>query len=580
MFSISTRISYKQKHRTILSVFIVLALFIIAAAHYGTQTLSAVRAFTDGEGKWTKAQKEATQLLMQYSIYEEPTYYHQFQNKLEVQEEFEKARKTLLSDNPDFEVATAGFQTGNLHPQDIELLVWTLYYFNDIEYLYNAIDVWQQGDQKIAELNELAADLHKDIQSGSLSEENRNTYLEKIATLDQQLTQLEKAFSAHMGEAGRWLHDIIFWSIVGMSAFLIITGYLITSMYFRETSTLNKQLSESENRYRKVLQYSRDVIYQLDFKSGRYEYMSPHVEQMLGYPAERILGEDKNFILDRVHPEDLKRMQQELNEMKGEGVEDHFASQTEFRIKTKDGNYIWVNNQRSLVEDENGTPIAIVGSVRDISERKKHEVETKKSLKEKQTLLEEIHHRVKNNLAVVSSLLELQKNESNGPVKATLKDTQSRIHSIAMIHEKLYQTETLSEINIKEYIEDFAKMIGDTHSSNQQNIAIHKELQSFHLDITKAVPLGLICNELLNNAFKHAFDKTTSGDINITLRRTNGNATFAIADNGRGLPEDFSIHDTHSMGMTLVKTLTKQLSGKIDVKRDEWSIFRITFPIS
>lgn len=571
-------INKRKSHVVIIAVFIVLALFMVVATHYGTKTLSAVRAYIAAEGQWTKGQKEATHLLIQYSIYQQPELYGQFQDRLELHRGFKAARQTLISENPDHDLAFRGFQTADIHSQDTELLIWLSQFYDDISYMEQAYEIWRQGDERIAELDSLAGELLDAVESDRLDMETRNRFIRDIYALDQKLTGLESSFSATMGEAARWIRGIIFWSIVGIGGILVITGYWITRSFFREISDLNQQLLESETKFKKVLQHSRDVIYQLDFQSGNYEYMSPFVEEMLGYTPEQILAEGTKFIVERIHPEDLKRMEMELQEMKGKGVEDHFAGETEFRIRTADDNYIWVNNQRSLVKNRDGKPIAIVGSVRDISERKKHEDEIEESLKEKQTLLEEIHHRVKNNLAVISSLLHLQKVESDEPVQAILEETQSRIKSIAMIHEKLYQTETLSDIDMKEYIKDFVEIISDTFNSQQKDITINQNMQRFSLDITKAVPLGLIFNELLNNAFRHGFAGSKNGKLSITLKKQDDSILLCVADNGHGLPEDFDLQNVQSLGMKLVKTLTKQLKGEVEVTRGEWTSFQITFP--
>lgn len=581
MANLTKQLRSKRGNIAIISVFVVLALFIFVATHYGTKTLSAVRAYVGAEGQWTKAQKEATSLLIRYSVKEQPQLYKQFQKELELHEAFKTTRQTLISGNSDYELAFRGFQTADLHPDDINLLIWLAQFHDNISYLQQAFDIWKQGNQKIAELNSLGRDIHQTIQEDRLDSDTRNRFIQDISTIDARLTELESSFSATMADGARWIRTVLFWSIITLGAIIIITGYFITRSYFRSINSLNQELTKSETKFRTVLQNSRDVIYQMDFKSGDYEYMSPAVQNMFGYSPDQILDRGPEFILDRIHPEDHKRLDREIEEMKGMGVEDHFTNETEFRIKTNEGNYIWVNNQRSLVKDSNGNPTAIVGTVRDISDRKKHEVETQKSLEEKQTLLAEIHHRVKNNLAVVSGLIELQKNEAGDEVRPILQDTQSRIHSIAMIHEKLYQTETLSDIDIQEYIGDFADMVTNSFGSDQKNITITQEVQSFSLDITKAVPIGLILNELLNNAYKHGFSDLRSGNLRISLAKENGTGTLRVADDGQGLPDDFSLDDQQSLGMTLIQTLTKQLKGEFEIKPgDEWTTFQVKFPVS
>ena len=570
----------KKTNAAIIVIFVVIAAFTFLAGHYGTKATSATRAYVTGEGLWTKAQKEATHKLVLYSIHQDTNYYKSFQQQLKLHYSFSEARKTLLSESPDISLATRKFATSDLHTNDIELMIWLTLNFKELSRFKKALSIWKEGDRHIAKLDSLGYQIHQTIQDGEMDQSQQLQYLSKISSLDNTLTDLETRFSSVMGTTARWVQAAVFWTIIAVGAFLIIIGYLFIRRFFIEINKLNRQLYESETKFKKVLKHSRDVIYQLDFDTADYEYMSPYVENMLGYKAEEILKSGKEFILNRIHPDDLDRLNREVNQMEGEQLEEKFSRTTEFRIKQNDGNYIWVNNQRSLVKDEKGNPTAIVGSVRDISDRKKHEVELQKTLKEKETLLEEIHHRVKNNLAVISSLLELQKQESEEAVGAVLEKTQTRIQSIAKIHEKLYQTKDLSNIEIDEYIQEFTTAIFNTYDTSSREISIKTHLEAFKLNIIKAVPLGLIYNELLNNAFKHGFTDKKEGEIAISLTKENNLATLTVVNDGNTLPNDFSMEEDQSLGMTLVQTLTKQLEGNISFTQNGDTEFKITFPIT
>ncbi|GAA5522882.1 PAS domain-containing protein [Aliifodinibius salicampi] len=227
-----------------------------------------------------------------------------------------------------------------------------------------------------------------------------------------------------------------------------------------------------------------------------------------------------------------------------------------------------------------GKLVRLNGVTLDITQLKQQEQKIQQSLKEKEVLLEEIHHRVKNNLTVISGLLELQRYEPVESLDALIDETQSRIKSIAKIHEKLYQSATLSDVNIKEYIEDFSNIISDTFNSEQRAIVITKDLQPLTVDITNAVPLGLVINELLTNAFKHGFSDIHEGEIRITMEKANEEAMLSVADNGHPLPDDFSLESSSSLGMTLIKTLISQLEGDITISQGEWTTFEVTFPYS
>jgi|GEM_PF-2762010 len=206
--------------------------------------------------------------------------------------------------------------------------------------------------------------------------------------------------------------------------------------------------------------------------------------------------------------------------------------------------------------------------------------ELTQALEERDTLMREMHHRVKNNLAVIASILELQKFQPVESVDELIEDTQARIQSIAKIHEKLYQTETLTDIEVREYIEEFSDVLFKTFNSSQKDIRLRRDIEPFRLDIEKAVPLGLIINELLSNAYKHGFPDIHEGDIKITLTKEKDTATISVADNGKGLPANFSITNGESLGTTLIQTLTDQLEGKIEVNQNGWTEFKISFPVS
>jgi len=214
----------------------------------------------------------------------------------------------------------------------------------------------------------------------------------------------------------------------------------------------------------------------------------------------------------------------------------------------------------------------------EIAERKLVEEALNKSIKEKDVLLKEIHHRVKNNLQIVSSLLSLQSQYVNEPGSVELfKESQSRIISMALIHEKLYQTGDLTRINLSEYANE---LIGDLFRSYSVNTHLMKyqiESKNILLDINTAIPCGLIINELVTNSIKHAFPDNRSGEIKIDIQCHDGNCILKIADNGVGFPDDLDINDVKTLGLQLVTSLTKQLDGTIELDREGGTCFTIKF---
>lgn len=564
---------------TVTLVLVVITLFWIAATHFGLSVLSAFRAYTVAESRWTNAQKQAVGHLLRYIVEQQPESYARFTERLELHAAFQTSRRTLLSDTPDRDLARRGFQTADLHPKDIELLLLPARFRAIIPYIGRAFEIWREGDDRISDLRRVAQDAQSAVEDRRIDAELTLEFLHRIEAVDQSLTDLQTSFNATITEGAQAIQTVFLRLLVAAGAGLIVTGYAVTSFIFRKTTELTREIAASESKFRRVLEHSRDVVYELDLESGAYDYMSPAVKSVLGYTLEEIQAGGLNFIIDRMHPEDRKRMEKEILEAKGVDVEQHFTKETEYRVRTGWGEYIWINNRRMLVQDTDGQPVAIVGAVRDITAQKEHEALIHKSLDENRTLLAEIHHRVKNNLAVVTSLLSLQKNKATGESYDILHDAESRISSIAMIHEKLYQSDSFAEVNMKEYIAEFVRGIARAYAPLEASVVIKQNVEAIHLDMTRAVPLGLILNELLNNAYKHGFAHADGGELTINFERHDDTVVLRVSDNGSGLPAGFNLDDTRTLGMTLVQTLTSQLRGTLEVTQNDLTTFQIEFPI-
>lgn len=201
-------------------------------------------------------------------------------------------------------------------------------------------------------------------------------------------------------------------------------------------------------------------------------------------------------------------------------------------------------------------------------------------VQQKEVLLKEIHHRVKNNLAIISGLLELQSDNTNDlNAKNTLLEGTNRVRSIALIHQKLYQNEEFATIELKEFVDDLYKQIASVLASNAQTIFFENKLPSIFLDIDTSIPLGLILNELITNSFKYAFTNNNNPTINLEFEIIDSeNYKLIYKDNGKGLPTNYNITKANTLGIRLINKLAKQLSGKLHYQRNEdLSIFTITF---
>ncbi len=206
-------------------------------------------------------------------------------------------------------------------------------------------------------------------------------------------------------------------------------------------------------------------------------------------------------------------------------------------------------------------------------------VELEQLLKEREVLLKEVHHRVKNNLQVVSSLLGLQRWHFNDTrLRQALEDSQNRVLSIALVHENLYRSKDLSQVEFSDYVRSLVDNLPRS-SSIGTDVSVTQDIVDSRLSIETAVPCGLIINELVTNALKHAFPGGRSGSIRVELRKVEpSNWMLLVTDDGIGLPVDIDMSKTESLGLELVSLLTKQLAGTLEIKRNGGTTFQLMFP--
>ena len=232
-----------------------------------------------------------------------------------------------------------------------------------------------------------------------------------------------------------------------------------------------------------------------------------------------------------------------------------------------------------LIDKRTGQMKGVIEYVRDITERKKAEDRLQESLQEKEVLLREIHHRVKNNMQVISSLLNLQSRQIKDPfVLEMFKESQRRIRSMALIHERLYQSSDFSRIEFSQYLRNLATHLFHSYQVDASRVYLKIEAEEVHLNINTAIPCGLIVNELVSNALKHGFPEGRSGELGIDLRRAEGDAyVLRVKDDGVGFPEELDFRKTETLGLQIVNTLVSQIDASIDLVRDKGTEFTIHF---
>lgn len=329
-----------------------------------------------------------------------------------------------------------------------------------------------------------------------------------------------------------------------------------------------QRLKESKNRWEKLVKNDPDLI--MIIVDREIKFINQAGAQILGACSpEEIIGEDLDNLVEAEDMELVEEREEKL--LDGDSVEPVIH-----KVKAIDGTLRHIKTQSTPITYEGDQrAIQIVGQ--DVTDQIVYERELKESLKEKETLLQEIHHRVKNNLAVVSGMMDLQVfSTENEEVRRLLNDSQNRIKTMALIHEKLYQSASLSKIDFGSYVEDLLDNIQGVAAADK-GIKVELESDSLDLNVNQAVPCALIINEVVANAFEHAFTDRESGVIKVSIKIQGDQVTISIKDNGCGLPSDFEYRKSQSIGTTIIETLIQQLEAEKKVEDKNGVLFSFSF---
>ncbi|MFH0789357.1 MAG: DUF3365 domain-containing protein [Pseudomonadota bacterium] len=311
------------------------------------------------------------------------------------------------------------------------------------------------------------------------------------------------------------------------------------------------------------------------FNDQFYKIFRTTVEQVGGYTMS-----SAEYAHRFVHPDDMAVVGKETRKAI-ETTDPHFNRQIEHRILYADGTVGYITVRFFIVKGSHGITVKTYGVNQDITERKLAEEKIKASLLEKETMLKEIHHRVKNNLAVISSLLGLQSRYlEDEKSREIFRESQDRVRVMANIHTMLYQSKNLARVDFGGFIRDLAGRLQQSYRTAEFPIEIQVDIADVSLPIETSIPCGLILNELVSNALKHAFPEGRGGEIHIGLTTAGDQYVLTVQDNGIGFPEAVAFQNTKSLGLELVNLLVGQINGTIDLTVDGGTKFTITFPLA
>jgi PAS domain S-box-containing protein len=327
--------------------------------------------------------------------------------------------------------------------------------------------------------------------------------------------------------------------------------------------------------FRQIVEAAPNAMIMVNM-AGQVEMVNTQAEHVFGYTRNEIRGRSIEMLV----PERFRRRHPGLrvaffaNSRSGA-----MAAGRDLYAVRKDGSEFPVEIGLNPIATDDGP--MVLAAIVDISHRKEEEERIRAALKEKDILLGEIHHRVKNNLQIIYSLLNLQSARITDPAALELlRDSQNRVHSMALIHQTLYGSKDFARVDFALFIDTLLPALIRSYSVDANRIAIHVDVEPVRLPIDIAVPCGLVVNELITNAFRHAFRDRDHGKIRVALTRQLGNeALLSVSDDGIGLPEDLDIPKTETLGLQLVELLAGQMDGTLSIHRSNPTHFALRFPI-
>jgi PAS domain S-box-containing protein len=353
-----------------------------------------------------------------------------------------------------------------------------------------------------------------------------------------------------------------------------IVGFATLTRDLTERRQADEALRRSEERFRRVVEATPNALVMID-PDGRIAMVNAQTERV--YSRTELLGQPVEMLVPERfrghHPGLRATFFDEPRTRPMGGGHDLYGLR-------KDGSEFSVEIGLNPIETDEGT--MVLSAITDISDRKREESRIRASLKEKDILLGEIHHRVKNNLQIVDSLLGLQSGAiEDTEIQNILRESQNRIKSMALIHQTLYQSNDFAQMDFSNFLDTLVPTLASSYGADPDHIVLAMNAIEVRLPLSVAIPCGLMVNELISNALKHAFPGGRHGEIRIDLSMApDGQVLLTVEDDGVGIPDDLDLNQTATLGLQLVMLLTDQIGGKMEVRRSNPTRFALQLRVA
>jgi|GEM_PF-489967 len=442
---------------------------------------------------------------------------------------------------------------------------------------YSPIGIIMINDYEIVYINDALADI---FGYDSQQELIGTSFIGLIALEDREIVQKnydarrkgenapENYESKGLRKNGEIFYLDVSASVLEIEGKQLVIGFLSDITLRKEAENI---VRNSEEKFRELAEQLPELVFELDLNCN-FIYINTYGLETILYGSKDI--ENKLNCIDLIVSDQRQRAYNNFKLI----LDEQSISNNEYTIIRKDGSTFQgiIRSNRIM---KNNELIGMRGVISDISEIREVESKLRQSIEDKELLIRETYHRVKNNLNVVQSLFALQKNEIDDKEMSNhFNDAINRVNSMSMIHEMLHNSDDMKYLSAKEYVIKLVESLLFNNKSESQNILFKKDVEDITMDVSILIPLGLIINELLSNALKYAFIDEADGELTISLKKNNEDLNeLIIKDSGSGLPEDFDIKKSKSLGLKIVNLLVRQIRGTIDISKRDGAEFTIIF---
>ena len=481
----------------------------------------------------------------------------------------------IFSKNGEMEKVIVNFSDiTETHKNDITLIENEKKYKALFERVTDAIFFYDPDTSKIIEANDATAEMYGYEKSELLG----MSCIEFSAEPKKSSAALEKIRNQREIHIPCRIHK----KKDGTQIYVELDGYAIPlggrDIMFAVTKDITKRknteelLKNSEDRFRRLAENAQDMIYRMSLSSGEYEYVSSASHNIFGYSPQEFY-DSPLLIKNVIHPDWYRYFDEQWALLQAGDMPPFY----EYQIIDKSENMKWLRQSNALVYDKDKNPIAIEGIISDITAQKNTMLKLKHQLLEKEIILKEVHHRIKNNISSIGSLLMLHMDTiKNTEAANILKEAAGRVQSMQVLYEKLLISDDYQETSIKTYLDNLIFEILKIFPKNKK-IMVTKNINDFQISANQLFLIGIIVNELLNNSIKYAFLEKDSGNIFISMKRENKKVELKIQDDGIGLAEDFNLEKSDRFGLRLVTMLCQQLNGKFRIENNNGTKNTVNF---